>query len=66
MLLLNFKNIHYNMSFAYVAFKHGEDTKTVHNGLVRVFGLHYTPNLRTSYLSLENMQHDQYTWHKST
>ena len=65
MVLLDFKNIHHT-SCAYIAFKHEKDAKTVHNGLVGVFGLHYTPNLRAIYLWLDDMRCDQFTLQKST
>ena len=42
-------------SYACIAFN---DAKTVHNGLVGVFGLHYTPNLRTIYLWFEDRRRD--------
>ena len=53
-------------SFAYIAFKHGKDAKTVHNGLAGVFFLHYTPNLTTIYLWFEDMRRHRNTLRKST
>ena len=54
---LNFENIHY-ASYAYIAFK---DAKTVHNGLVGVFGLHHTPNLKNIYLWFEDRRRDWFS-----
>ena len=61
---LNFENVHY-ASYACIAFK---DTKTVHNGLVAVCRLHYTPNLRTISinLSFEDKRRDWFTLQKNT
>ena len=59
---LNFEDIHY-ASYAYIALK---DAKTVHNGLVGVFGLHYTPNLKNIYLWFEDRRRDRFTLQKST
>ena len=47
------------MFFDYAAFKHRKDAKTVHSGLVGVFGLYCTPNLRTIYLWFEDMRRDR-------
>ena len=65
MWLLNFKNVHHR-SYAYIAFKHGKDAKTVHNELVEVFGLSSTPNLRSIYFCFEDMWRDRFTLEKST
>ena len=51
------------MGYACIAFK---DTKTVHNVLVGVCRLHYTPNLRTINLSLEDRRCDWLTLQKNT
>ena len=58
---LNFENVQY-ASYACIAFK---DTKTAHNGLVGICRLHYTPNLRTINLSLEDRRHDWFTLQKN-
>ena len=62
MLSLNFENIHY-ASYAYIALK---AEKTVHNGLVGVFGLHYTPNPKTIHLWFEDRRRDRFTLQTST
>ena len=58
----NFESVHY-ASYACITFK---DTKTVHNGLVGVCRLHYTPNLRTIYLSFEDKRRDWSKLQKNT
>ena len=59
---LNFENVHY-ASYACIAFK---DTKKVHDGLVRVCRLHYTPNLRNINLSFEDRRRNWFTLQKNT
>ena len=59
---LNFESVHY-ASYICIAFK---DTKKVHNGLVGVCHVYYTPNLRTIYLSFEDRRRDWFTLQKAT
>ena len=59
---LNVENVRY-ASYACIAFK---DAKTVHNGLVGVFGLHHTPNLRAIYLWFQDRRRDRFTLQKNT
>ena len=58
-----FSNERENTKVEYIAFK---EAKTVNNGLVGVFGLHYTPNLRIIYLWFEDRRRDGFTLQKST
>ena len=64
MSLLNFKNMHYTSY--YLAFKLAKDARTVHHGLVGVYGLHCNPNRRAIYLWFEDMQRDWFIFEKRT